>query len=87
MLYTAPNQTYTKKYLAELKDKYGIIYDGKGCFAFKVIPRKMNNPLVQILAEDDGNLFETDIKFDIYWIKDFINNLQAAQTYADKINF
>lgn len=74
----APDQEYKKAYLKILKQDYNIIYDGKACHAFKIIPRANSNPLIQLFTEDDGFLHATDITFDAYWAQPLINNLQSA---------
>ena len=81
----AEDQTWDKETVKQLKDEYKIFYDGTGCYGFEVIPRERNNPLIRIYSEDDGSLYKTDIKFDIYWIKSFIKNLSDAENYAHKL--
>lgn len=81
----AENQTWDKETVKQLKNEYNILYDGRGCYGFEVIPRERHNPLIRIYSEDDGFLHKTDIEFDIYWLKSFMKNLSDAESYAHKL--
>ena len=81
----AENQSWDKETVKQLKNEYNIFYDGTGCYGFEVVPRERSNPLIRIYSEDDGFLYETDIVFDIYWLKSFIKNLLDAENYAYKL--
>lgn len=84
---SAPDQTYTKKFLKEIRERDLVIYDGRACHAVRIIPRKNTNPLFEILGEDDGYLFSYDhpIKFDLYFADGLINQLEDAKKYWEKI--
>ena len=84
---SAPDQTYTKKFLKEIKERDLVIYDGRACHAVRIIPRKNMNPLFEILGEDDGYLFSYDhpIQFDLYWADGLIKQLEDAKKYWEKI--
>ena len=88
--HAAPGQIYTQEYLKELRDKYNIIYNGTGIYAFKIIPRKTTNPLLQLFSEDDGMLSSTNETFDISWTRSVIAGLQEVYDYwrekYDKVN-
>lgn len=61
---TAPDQEYTKEFLKQIREEDLVIYDGKACHAVRIIPRKGENPLFEILGEDDGYLFSYDHPID-----------------------
>ena len=84
---SAPDQTFTKKFLKEIKERDLVIYDGEACHAVRIIPRKGMNPLFEILGEDDGHLFsyEHPIKFDMHWADGIIKQLEDAKKYWEKI--
>ena len=83
----APDQEYTEDFLKEIREKDLVVYDGMACHAVRIIPRKGNNPLFEILGEDDGQLFSYDhsIKFDMYWTDDLIKQLKDAKKYWEEI--
>ena len=83
----ALDQTFTKKFLEEIKERELVIYDGKACHAVRIIPRKNANPLFEILGQDDGCLFSYDhpIQFDSYWTDGLIKQLEDAKEYWEKI--
>lgn len=83
----APDQTYTKKFLKEIKKKDLVIYDGNACHAVRIIPRKGYEPLFEILGEDDGCLFSYDhpINFSMYWTDSLIKQLIDAKLYWEEI--
>lgn len=83
----APDQTYTKKFLKEIKKKDLVIYDGNACHAVRIIPRKGYEPLFEILGEDDGCLFSYDhpINFSMCWTDSLIKQLIDAKLYWEKI--
>ena len=83
----APNQVYTKAYLKKLREEDLVIFDGNGCYAVKIIPRKdMDHPLFEILGEDDGFLFslKNGASFDIYWTDALIKQLNDAKLFWEK---
>ena len=82
----APEQNYTEEYLKILKEDYNIIYDGDAGHAFKIIKRESYNPLIRLFTEDDGYLQATDIVFDAYWAKPFMNLLDDTIKEIDKQN-
>lgn len=84
---SAPNQEYTKEFLKQIREEDLVIYDGKACHAVRILPRKDENPLFEILGEDDGYLFSYDhpIKFDLYWTDGLIKQLEDAKKYWEKI--
>lgn len=52
-----------------------------------IIPRKNSNPLLQIGSEDDGIIRFNDNKnsrFDAYWAKSLIDNLNLALDIIEK---
>ena len=79
--YVEPRDYFPK----EIREKYNIIYDGKGCYAVRIIPRDGMAPLFQLMVEDDGGLYSKDICFDIYWTDGLIKQLQDAKKYAEKL--
>ena len=84
---SAPNQEYTKEFLKQIREEDLVIYDGKACHAVRILPRKDENPLFEILGEDDGYLFSYDhpIKFDLHWTDGLIKQLEDAKKYWEKI--
>ena len=84
---SAPDQEYTKKFLKQIRKEDLVIYDGKACHAVRILPRKDENPLFEILGEDDGYLFSYDhpIKFDLHWTDGLIKQLEDAKKYWNKI--
>ena len=84
---SAPYQEYTKKFLKQIREEDLVIYDGKACHAVRILPRKDENPLFEILGEDDGYLFSYDhpIKFDLHWTDGLIKQLEDAKKYWNKI--
>ena len=84
---SAPNQEYTKEFLKQIREEDLVIYDGKACHAVRILPRKDENPLFEILGEDDGYLFSYDhpIKFDLHWTDGLIKQLEDAKKYWNKI--
>ena len=52
-----------------------------------ILPRKGENPLFEILGEDDGYLFSYDhpVKFDLHWTDGLIKQLEDAKKYWNKI--
>lgn len=84
---TAPDQTYTKDYLKEIRENDLVVYDGRACHAVRIIPRKNMNPLFEILGEDDGSLFSYDhpVVFDLSWTDKLIKQLEDAKKYWEKI--
>lgn len=78
-------QVWTKKFLKKIKKEKNIIYDGKTCYGIRIIPRKEYNPLLEIMVEDDGGLYSTDVAFDLDWVDGLINVLQEAKEYAQKL--
>lgn len=66
---SAPDQEYTKEFLKQIREEDLVVYDGKACHAVRILPRKGENPLFEILGEDDGYLFSYDspIKFDLHY--------------------
>ena len=84
---SAPDQTYTKEFLKEIRERDLVVYDGKACHAVRIIPRKNMNPLFEILGEDDGHLFsyEHHIQFDLYWADGLIKQLEDAKKYWETI--
>ena len=85
---SAPDQEYTKKFLKQIREEDLVIYDGKACHAVRILPRKDENPLFEILGEDDGYLFSYDhpIKFDLHWTDGLIKQLEDAKKYWNKIS-
>jgi hypothetical protein len=85
----APDQDYTEDFLKEIREKDLVVYDGEGCHAVRIIPRKGSNPLFEILGEDDGQLFSYrhPIKFDMYWTDDLIKQLKDAKMYWEEIKY
>lgn len=83
----AENQTWDKKTLKQLRDEYGVIFNG-GIRAFMLIKRNnplAANPLVAVGHEDDGILtFEkycghySDC-FSAYWIDSLIECLKETR--------
>ena len=84
---SAPDQIYTKAFLKEIRERDLVIYDGRACHAVRIIPREKDNPLFEILGEDDGHLFSMDYPdvFDMYFADGLIKQLQDAKTYWEKI--
>lgn len=84
---SAPDQEYTKEFLKQIREEDLVIYDGKACHAVRILPRKGENPLFEILGEDDGCLFSYDypIKFDLHWTDGLIKQLEDAKKYWNKI--
>lgn len=84
---SAPDQEYTKKFLKQIREEDLVIYDGKACHAVRILLRKDENPLFEILGEDDGYLFSYDppIKFDLHWTDGLIKQLEDAKKYWNKI--
>ena len=84
---SAPDQEYTKKFLKQIREEDLVIYDGKACHAVRILPRKDENPLFEILGEDDGYLFSYDhpIKFDLHWTDGLIKQLEDAKKHWNKI--
>lgn len=64
-----------------LWEEENIIFVG-GVHAFKIIPRKGNNPLVELWHEDDEQLFtptmNDTVQFDIHWLKDLRNLIDVT---------
>jgi len=84
---SAPDQEYTKEFLKQIREEDLVVYDGKACHAVRILPRKGENPLFEILGEDDGYLFSYDspIKFDLHWADGLIKQLEDAKKYWGKI--
>lgn len=84
---SAPDQEYTKEFLTQIREEDLVVYDGKACHAIRILPRKGENPLFEILGEDDGNLFSCDypIRFDLHWTDGLIKQLEDAKKYWNKI--
>lgn len=82
----APDQIYTKEYLKNLRKQDNVIFDGEGVHAIRIIERKVNAPLLEILTEDDGCLqsCKPPMLFDVYWTDSLIDNLTEARDYAIK---
>lgn len=83
----APDQSYTKEFLEEIRERDLVIYDGRACHAVRIIPRQGINPLFEILGEDDGSLFSCKGRelFDICWTDGLIKQLEDAKKYWEKI--
>ena len=84
---SAPDQEYTKEFLKQIREEDLVIYGGKACHAIRILPRRGENPLFEILGEDDGNLFSRDypIRFDLHWTDGLIKQLEDAKKYWNKI--
>lgn len=85
---SAPDQMYTKEFLKQIREGDLVIYDGKACHAIRILPRrKGENPLFELLGEDDGYLFSYDhpIRFDLHWTDGLIKQLEDAKKYWNKI--
>lgn len=63
--------------------KLGVIFKSGWCHGFRVIPRENNNPLIEMLCEDDGQLFSTGICFDVLWTNEIIEALQETIKYCE----
>ena len=63
--------------------KLNVIYRSEWCHGFRVIQRKDTNPLIEMLCEDDGQLFSIGTKFDIFWAKSIIEALQETIKYCE----
>lgn len=83
----APDQSYTKEFLQEIRERDLVIYDGRACHAVRIIPRKGINPLFEILGQDDGSLFSCNGRelFDMGWTDGLIKQLEDAKNYWEKI--
>lgn len=85
---SAPDQTYTKKFLKQIEKEDLVVFDGSACHAVKIWPRgKDQNPLFELLGEDDGMLFSYDhaVVFDLFWVDGLIKQLQDAKAYWEEI--
>lgn len=70
-----------KRIQKELKEQ-DVIYNSSWCHGFRVIPREDSNPLIELLCEDDGQLFSEEISFDVYWAEKIIEALQETIKYT-----
>jgi hypothetical protein len=70
-------------YTAEGKERLWreekIIYID-GIYAFKILDRKNENPLIELWLEDDKTLHKTDQQFDSEWLKE----LKELIIYTEK---
>ena len=84
---SAPDQSYTKEFLKEIRERDLVIYDGRACHAVRIIPRKGINPLFEILGEDDVSLFSCNgpETFDMRWTDGLIKQLEDAKRYWEDI--
>lgn len=86
---SAPDNEYTKEFLQKIEKHDRIIYDGKGIFPIRVIPRKDdNNPLIEFLHEGDGHIYsghDPEI-IDAGWIDTLISRLTATKEYITRKN-
>ena len=85
-------QVFTNNDVKEMREKYNVIFDPKGCFALRIIPSKSGdrNPIFQITAEDDGCIkFFNDpnphsgFLFDSGWAENIIDLIQKAMDFCD----
>lgn len=85
----APNQSYTKEFLKEIRKRDLVVYDGEAAHAIRIIPRKGMNPLFEILGEDDGCLFSISRseQFDMYYTDGLIKQLEEAKKYWNYIKY
>lgn len=65
-------------------EKLNVIYKSGWCHGFRIIPRGDINPLVEMLVEDDGNLFSTGTEFDLGWAKNIVEALQKTIKYCEE---
>lgn len=61
----------------------GVIFKSGWCHGFRVIPRKGTNPLIEMLCEDDGQLFSTGTKFDLFWARSIVAALDETIKYCE----
>ena len=79
----AEDQTWDEETIEELKDSN--VYYNHGVHPIKIVPRGLQNPLIVIGWEDDGQIgFEKEYEsykdgFDSFWIDSLIENLQAVK--------
>lgn len=64
--------------------KQNIIYKGKWCHGFRIIPREDANPLIEMLCEDDGKLFSEGVTFDLHWAKHIVEALQETIKFCEE---
>jgi len=69
----------TKEGIERLLKEENIVFNGNGIYALKILPRYGENPLIQMYSEDDESLYETNEKFDVYWIDDLIDVLNKTK--------
>ena len=84
---SAPDQSFTREFLKEIRERDLVIYDGRACHAVRIIPRKGINPLFEILTQDDGTLSscESGEIFDMGWTDGLIKQLEEAKEYWERI--
>lgn len=84
---SAPDQSFTKEFLQEIRERDLVIYDGRACHAVRIIPRKGINPLFEILSQDDGSLSSCKGQetFDMGWTDGLIKQLEDAKKYWENI--
>lgn len=82
--YSLKNDDCSWKDEEENLRKLGVIYKAGWCHGFRVIPREDVNPLIEMLCEDDGSLFDKGVSFDIYWAQKIIEALQETIKYCDE---
>lgn len=84
----APDQEYTDEFLKEIRERDLVIYNPGGCHAIRIIPRKGNEPLFELLVEDDGMLFsyEDPVVFSSYWADSLINVIKEANDFLQEGN-
>lgn len=76
------NQEFTKEDLESLWEHHNILYMENGVMAVWVEKRNNNNPLIHLMAEDDGHISwskEDDRLFDSAWLDNYIDTLKLAK--------
>ena len=78
LVITAFDQLWTKRIIRDIRDRYGIYYDG-GVFAVQRIERKNAPPMLLIGREDDGTIiFNKHEGFVATWAADLVSVITEA---------